>query len=379
MIARWHFDSRFRGSRLRIFCSLAPLLLHLLLSSSSRAELSFQKDIQPLFAERCVSCHGPEKQKGGLRLDRKTAAFAGGDSGKVIVPGKSSDSLLIKNVSGLNPDSIMPPKGERLSLSQIQKLREWIDAGAFWPDSIMIGTDLKSGHWSFRAPMRLAIPQVRNKRWVRNPIDHFILSRLERENILPSPEADKITLLRRVSFDLIGLPPTPAEVTAFLADGRPDAYEGVVDRLLRSPHFGEKWGRHWLDIARYADSNGYEKDEGRPYAYLFRDWVISAVNADMRLDEFAIEQLAGDLLPGATPSQKAATGFHRQTLTNKEGGVDQEEFRCKATVDRATTTAAAWLGLTAGCAECHSHNTTRSAKRSSTNSTLSSTTRPNAM
>jgi hypothetical protein len=193
------------------------------------------------------------------------------------------------------------------------------------------------------------------KKWVRNTIDRFVLSRLEREGLEPSPEAGRATLIRRLSFDLTGLPPSPEAVKAFVEDRSRDAYERVVDRLLGSPQFGERWGRHWLDLARYADSDGYEKDGVRPYAYLYRDWVINALNDDMPFDRFTLEQLAGDLLPGAGRAEQTATGFHRQTLTNKEGGVDQEEYRCKAVVDRVSTTGAVWLGLTVGCAECHSH------------------------
>jgi hypothetical protein len=326
-----------------------------LFPSLASSAVSFDRDIQPLLADRCYSCHGPEKQKGGLRLDRQADAFAGGDNGKVIIPGKPSESLLIRNVSGLNPDSVMPPKGERLTSEQIAKLRAWIEAGAAWSSSSPNSPDSKSAHWAFQRPIRPPVPTVRNKRWVRNPIDNFVLSRLEKERLKPARDADKTTLIRRLYFDLIGLPPAPDQVRHFVADTRPDAYEQLVEDLLRSPHFGERWGRHWLDLARYADSDGYEKDGGRPYAWLFRDWVFEAINSDLPIDEFSIEQIAGDLLPGSTVRQKAGTGFHRQTLTNKEGGVDPEEFRCKATVDRATTTAAAWLGLTVGCAECHSH------------------------
>jgi hypothetical protein len=210
-------------------------------------------------------------------------------------------------------------------------------------------------HWAFQRPDLAPLPPLKNPHWARNPIDAFVLARLEKENLAPSSEADRRTLIRRLSFDLLGLPPNSEEVREFVNDPRPDAYERLVDRLLASPHFGEQWGRHWLDLARYADSDGYEKDSIRPYAWLYRDWVINAINADLPFDQFTIEQLAGDLLPDATPAQKAATGFHRQTLTNKEGGVDQEEFRCKAVVDRVNTTVTVWLGLTLGCAECHSH------------------------
>ena len=214
---------------------------------------------------------------------------------------------------------------------------------------------VRTQHWAFVPPQRIAPAAVKNTRWTRNPIDAFVLARLEKERILPSPEASRATLIRRLSFDLIGLPPSAEEVRAFVQDRRPDAYSRLVERLLDSPHFGEHWARHWLDLARYADSDGYEKDGVRPYAYLYRDWVIAALNRDLPFDQFTLEQLAGDLLPDSSFDQKTATGFHRQTLTNKEGGVDQEEFRTKAVVDRVNTTATVWMGLTVGCAECHDH------------------------
>jgi hypothetical protein len=212
-----------------------------------------------------------------------------------------------------------------------------------------------AAHWAFVAPRVPPIPPVDNRRWVRNPIDAFVLARLEKERIAPSPEADRRTLIRRLCLDLIGLPPTPEQLTAFLADRRPEAYERLVDALLSSPHFGERWGRHWLDLARYADTSGYQVDRPRPYAYLFRDWVINAINDDVPFDQFTIDQLAGDLLPNATLEQKTAAGFHRLTLMNHEDGTDAEEFRCKAKVDRVGTTGTVWLGLTLSCAECHNH------------------------
>ena len=210
-------------------------------------------------------------------------------------------------------------------------------------------------HWAFVAPRLPAVPQVINRRWLRNPIDAFVLARLEKEGLAPSPEADRRTLIRRLCLDLLGLPPTPEQLHAFLEDQRPDAYERLVDALLSSPHFGERWGRHWLDLARYADSSGYQVDRPRPYAYLFRDWVIDAINDDLPFDQFTIEQLAGDLLPNATVEQKTAAGFHRLTLMNHEEGTDPEEFRCKAKVDRVGATGTVWLGLTLSCAECHNH------------------------
>jgi len=210
-------------------------------------------------------------------------------------------------------------------------------------------------HWAFVAPVRPSVPAAKNKRWVRNPVDAFILAGLERKGIAPSPEADRITLVRRLFLDLTGLPPTPHQAREFAGDPSPDAYEQLVDELLASPHFGERWGRHWLDLARYADSSGYQVDRPRPSAWLFRDWVIDSFNADQPFDQFTIEQLAGDLMPGATLAQKSAAGFHRLTLSNHEEGVDGEEFRCKSKADRVNTTATVWLGLTVACAECHNH------------------------
>jgi mono/diheme cytochrome c family protein len=314
------------------------------------------EDARSLLGQRCVACHGPSQQQGGLRLDRKADALKGGHSGAVIRPGKSADSLLLRYVAGLDPKIVMPPSGERLSAAQVSLLRTWINQGAPWPDD---GNGAPSSnpasHWSFQPPRRPVIPSVRGRGWLHNPIDAFVLARLERDGIAPSPEADRVTLIRRLSLDLLGLPPTLAEVNAFVHDPHSDAYERVVDRMLRSPHFGERWARHWLDLARYADSDGYEKDTPRPYAYYYRDWVIRAFNRDLPYDQFTVEQLAGDLLPGATLEQKLATGFHRNTLTNREGGVDAEEYRVKAVVDRVNTTGTVWLGLTVGCAQCHNH------------------------
>ncbi|MEN9572738.1 MAG: hypothetical protein RL514_593 [Verrucomicrobiota bacterium] len=332
----------------------APLDLAKLPLAAS-GPVDFAKDIHPLFAAKCYACHGAEKQKGGLRLDLKAGALEGGDNGKVFLPGKSAESKLVHALAGLGEQGIMPPKEPPLTPAEIGKVRAWIDAGAVWPDDGKIAVK-KSDHWAYQAVRRPALPPIGNRQSaIGNPIDAFVRSRLAKEQLAPSPEADRPTLIRRLSFDLLGLPPKPEEVRAFLADTSPDAYAKLVDRLLASPHFGERWGRHWLDLARYADSDGYEKDKARPFAYTFRDWVIAAINSDLPFDQFSLQQLAGDLLPNATHAQKVATGFHRQTLTNTEGGTDQEEFRCKAVVDRVSTTAAVWLGTTLGCAECHSH------------------------
>ena len=314
--------------------------------------IDFTHDVQPILAAKCYECHGADVRKGGLRLDLKHDALLGGDDGAILVPGKSAESLVIKKVSATDSAKRMPPKGEPLSAQQVATLQKWIDGGAVWPEETV---KPQSQHWAFQAVKRVEPPKVKKDKWVMNPIDAFVLARLEQEKIKPSPEADRYTLVRRLSLDLLGLPPTLEEVEAFVNDKSPDAYEKLVERILASPHFGERWGRHWLDMARYADSDGYEKDRARPFAYLYRDWVIKAINEDMPFDEFSIEQLAGDLLTKPTHEQIVATGFHRQTLTNTEGGVDQEEFRTKAVVDRVSTTSTVWLGLTMACAECHSH------------------------
>src|SRR5262245_21027441 len=319
--------------------------------------IDFQRDIKPILTRTCLTCHGPEKRRGGLRLDSRKAALEGGNGGPVLKPGDPASSRLLFIVAGLDADLHMPPKGKTpLTPREIGQLRAWVEQGLKWPeDATTVTHSPKRDHWAFRAPKRPALPAVKNMAWVRNDIDRFVLARLEKEGLSPSPEADRATLIRRLRLDLTGLPPTPAEVDAFLSDRRPDAYERLVDRLLASPHYGERWARHWLDVARYADSDGYEQDTGRPFAWRWRDWLIGALNRDLPYDEFVIEQLAGDLLPKATLEQKVATGFHRNTLTNKEGGVDQEQFRVEAVVDRVNTTAKVFLGVTLGCAQCHDH------------------------
>jgi hypothetical protein len=327
------------------------------LPPAATAKIDFVKQVQPLLAKRCYSCHGPEEQESDLRLDRKAAALAGSAKGKVIVPGKSAESPLIHAVAGLLEEK-MPPKdeGSPLSSEEIGMLRAWIDQGADWPAKAdALAARKGADHWSYQPITRPATPKPRNAGWVRNAIDAFVLARLDKEGIKPSPPADRAMLMRRVYLDLIGLPPEPKEVTALLADKSPGAYEKVVDRLLASPHFGERWGRHWLDLARYADSDGYEKDRQRPNAWRYRQWVIDALNADLPYDQFTIQQIAGDLLPKATPQQRAATGFHRNTLHNTEGGADREEDRVKKTVDRTNTIGTIWLGMSVGCAQCHTH------------------------
>lgn len=323
------------------------------LPPATKKKVDYTKEIKPLLATHCIKCHGASKQEAGLRLDRRDEAFNGGDSGPAFVAGKSAESLLIKYVAGVDPDVLMPPEGDRLSDEQIGLLRGWIDQGADWPKDEKAEIDPRTGHWSFQPVKHQSPPATQPA--TRHPIDAFVIEKLTPRGIAPSAEADRTTLLRRLTLDLIGLPPSSIDVSDFLTDDRPDAFERVLDRLLASPHFGERWGRHWLDLARYADSDGYEKDQPRPHAWRWRNWVIDAINRDLPFDQFTIEQLAGDLLPAATLDQKIATGFHRNTLTNKEGGADKKEDRDKQLVDRTNTTGAVWLGLTVGCAQCHSH------------------------
>jgi hypothetical protein len=324
------------------------------LPPAAKTKIDFARDIAPLFAERCFGCHGSQQQMNGLRLDRKAAALKGGDSGPVIVPRDSAGSRLIILVAGAGADKkVMPPAGARLTAAEIGLLRAWIDQGAEWPESVT--TAARPSHWAFHAIGHPQPPAVRNRAWPRNAVDNFVLAKLESEGIAPSSEAARETLIRRVSIDLTGLPPTPDEVRDFLRDNRPDAYERLVDRLLDSPHYGEKWARYWLDLARYADSDGYEKDRTRPWAWRYRQWVIEALNRDLPFDEFTIEQLAGDLLPGRNQDTLVATGFNRNTLTNREGGTDPEQFRDEQVLDRAATLGTVWLGLTVGCAQCHDH------------------------
>ncbi|HXU75282.1 MAG TPA: PSD1 and planctomycete cytochrome C domain-containing protein [Methylomirabilota bacterium] len=318
-------------------------------------QVSYEKDVQPLLARACYECHGPEKQKGALRLDDKAAALKGGDTGPLFILGKSGESLLIQAVTGNRPElDRMPKKRDPLSNDEIGLLRAWIDQGAVWPEAVATKKKDWKTHWAFQAPVRPSVPTVKNRRWIRNPIDAFILARLEKEKIPVSPEADQITLLRRLSLDLIGLPPTPGEVDAFLADHSDQAYDRQVDRLLASPHYGERWGRHWLDAARYADSDGFEKDKSRN-VWFYRDWVINALNQDLPYDRFVIEQIAGDQLSNPTQDQIVATGFLRNSMINEEGGVDPEQFRMDAMFDRMDCIGKSVLGLTIQCAQCHNH------------------------
>jgi mono/diheme cytochrome c family protein len=306
--------------------------------------VSFNRDIRPILANNCFACHGPDEKQRETKFhfDTEEGAFA---KAGVIERGNAAESLLIEKITDPNPEERMPPpdSGHALTTRQIELLRRWIDEGATWDT-----------HWAFAAPVRRDPPAVSGAQWVRNPIDQFILARLEREGLLPSPEADRTALLRRVTYDLTGLPPTPAEVDAFLADRSPDAYEKRIDALLQSPRYGERMAVPWLDAARYADTHGFHIDSLRGM-WPWRDWVIDAFNRNLPFDQFAIEQLAGDLLPDATRAQKVASGFNRNHMINFEGGAIAEEYQVEYVIDRVEATSSAFMGLTMGCARCHSH------------------------
>lgn len=323
-------------------------------------KVDYASQIKPILVKNCISCHGFEKQKGGLRLDAGASIIKGGNSGPILIPGKSNESKILHAVEGKDPETRMPPMPKALiSKEQSALIATWVDQGAFIAKQDMVASSVvkktPSTHWSFQPLVKPIVPSDNSAGWARAPIDVFIYEQMRKEGLSPAKEADSLALLRRVYLDLTGIPPSHLEVDAFLNDKFPGAYERAVDRALASPRYGEKWARFWLDLARYADSDGYEKDTGRPFAWRYRQWVVDALNADMPFDQFAIEQLAGDLLKNSNAEQKAATGFHRNTLTNKEGGVDQEQFRVEAVVDRANTTAKVFLGLTLGCAQCHDH------------------------
>ena len=314
----------------------------------SNAKADFNRDIRPIFSEHCYTCHGPDEQKrkAGLRLDIKEDAFKELKSGNhALVPGDLAKSALVARISSTDPEEVMPPPKHKKPLKpeEVVLLKQWVQEGAQWKK-----------HWSFIPPERPELPAVKDRKWPRNAIDYFTLARLEKEKLKPNPEADKPTLIRRVTFDLTGLPPTIQEVDDFLADKSPSAYEKLVDRLLASPHYGERMAQNWLDLARYADTSGYHFD-GVRFMWLWRDWVIKAFNDNKPYDEFTVEQLAGDLLPKPTLAQRVATGFVRNNMTNDEGGADPDEYLNEYVVDRVNTLGVAWLGLTVGCTQCHDH------------------------
>jgi mono/diheme cytochrome c family protein len=339
--------SRRRPPQSWIFALLAAALLGPSARAEDPARIEFNRDVRPILAGACFRCHGPDKakRKAQLRLDTEDGARADLDGRHAIVPGNLGASALWERISSDDPDERMPPKDSGLSLTPAQReaLRKWIEQGAAWQP-----------HWSLIAPKRPALPSVARRDWPRNAVDRFILARLESERLAPSPEAGKSTLIRRVTLDLTGLPPTPAEVDAFLGDPSPDAYPRVVERLLHSPRFGERMAKRWLDAARYADTNGYQSD-GERTMWRWRDWVIDACNQNKPFDVFTVEQIAGDLLPNATREQVIATGFNRNHRGNAEGGIIPEEYAVEYVADRVETTAFAWLGLTLGCARCHDH------------------------
>jgi hypothetical protein len=315
----------------------------------AQGNVDFQRDIQPVFEKSCYGCHGAKSQMGGLRLDAKSSAA------RTILPGKPvSESSLYARVAGLGDQPRMPMGGKPLEPAQIAAIKTWIEQGANWPAEASATVAEAPKHWAFIPPRRPGLPATTTSKWVANAIDAFILEKLEKEGLQPSPQADKITLLRRLSLDLTGLPPTEKDIDAFLGDSSPKAYEKQVERLLASPHYGERWGRHWLDAARYADSDGYEKDKQR-FVWFYRDWVVSALNKDLGYDEFLKQQLAGDQYPNATQDQKVATGFLRNSMINEEGGVDPEQFRMEAMFDRMDAISKSMLGLTVSCAQCHNH------------------------
>lgn len=316
----------------------------------------FVADVRPILERHCFECHSTAKREGGLNLAVAAEARQGGDSGiAAAVAGDLDASAIYQRVTSTDPEDRMPYRREALSEAEIETLRAWILAGADWGDSAPAApARVPTDHWAFQPPVQPVPPQTADAAWPRNAIDRFVLAKIEAAGRAPSPEADRATLIRRLSLDLTGLPPTLEAVDAFLSDENPDAYERLVEGLLASPHFGERMAAIWLDAARYADSNGYEKDRARSI-WPYRDWVIEAYNRDLPYDRFVTEQLAGDLLPEATAAQRIATGFLRNSMLNEEGGIDVEEFRYEAMVDRVNTVGSALLGLTLACAQCHSH------------------------
>jgi Protein of unknown function (DUF1553)/Protein of unknown function (DUF1549)/Planctomycete cytochrome C len=332
--------------RLACFAALIAAGSQALKAGPPADRVDFARQIRPIFHKRCVACHGGVKRAGGLSFLMRDRVLRPAKSGAVpVVPGDPEASEVIARVAAEEDELRMPPPkhGPRLPQQEVDLLRAWIAQGAEWTE-----------HWAYVPPRPQPVPVVRDPAWCRQPLDSFVLARLEREGIAPAPPADRLSWLRRVSFDLIGLPPTPEEARSFRDDPSPDADERVVDRLLASPRFGERWASVWLDLARYADTQGYERDYGR-IAWPYRDWLIRALNADLSFDQFTIKQLAGDLLPDASVDDRVATAFHRNTPTNIEDGTDDEEYRTAAVIDRVNTTWQVWQGVTFGCTQCHSH------------------------
>lgn len=331
----------------RIKASILALAACLALGATARA-VDFNREIRPILSDNCFACHGPDEneRKAKLRLDQKEDAFKPAKSGDLaIVPGKPNESALIARIFSTDPDDVMPPPktGKKLTAQQKDLLKRWIADGAKWQE-----------HWAFEVPRRPELPATKNKDWPENEIDHFVLARLEKEGLKPAPDADKTTLARRTTLDLTGLPPTPEEVDAYLADKSPEAHDKLVERLLNSPRYGEHMARYWMDAARYADSHGYHIDSERSM-WKWRDWVVNAFNQNMPFDQFTLEQLAGDLLPEPTTEQKTGSGYVRCNMSTGEGGAIDAEYQAKYTFDRVETTATIWMGLTLTCARCHTH------------------------
>ena len=361
-----------RASR-RLWAAFAPLVGLAALAPHAAAEGAakpspeavafFESKVRPVLAENCFNCHGPKKQRGGLRLDARAPALAGGDRGPALVPGKPEQSLLLKAVR--HEDDLKMPPTKKLPREQVAALRRWVQMGAPWPgaEAAAKAAPARAGyqisakdraHWAFQPVRRPAVPAVKDGAWPRNPVDSFVLARLEAKGLRPNPPASRRELIRRAYYDLTGLPPTPAEVEAFVADPRPDAYERLLDRLLESPHYGETWGRHWLDLVRFAETNSYERDNPKPHAWRYRDYVIRAFNADKPYDQFVREHLAGDELPGHDADALIATGYYRLGIWDDEP-TDPEQARYDGLDDIVATTGQVFLGLTFDCARCHDH------------------------
>ncbi|MDP7018785.1 MAG: DUF1553 domain-containing protein [Pirellulaceae bacterium] len=338
--------------RSRLLLAISSLFFFAPATLMAAPKIDFKKQIWPLLQAKCVECHGPETQEGQLRLDARVSVFRGGVSGRLFTPGEGEQSLLMERILGDGDMDRMPADDDPLSDEQVDLIRAWITQGAQWPPELGVKLELKT-HWAYAPPRRAELPQV-DSPWPRTPIDYYVYEKMTVAGMKPSPRAEPARLIRRVYLDLIGLPPTVEEVLAFEQDSSDAAFERIVDRLLKSPHYGERWARPWLDLARYADSNGYQADQYRN-VWPFRDWVIQAMNDDMPFDQFTVEQLAGDLLPDATLQQKIATGFNRLTTCNVEAGVDPEDNRIEQVIDRVNTTGTVWLGTTLECARCHNH------------------------
>ncbi|HIN54147.1 MAG TPA: DUF1549 domain-containing protein, partial [Planctomycetes bacterium] len=339
---------------LKSIAAIYCLMLCAVASSTQAQTVDFVNDVWPIFQANCIECHGAENHEGDLRLDARAIAFKGGVNGSGITAGKPQQSQLYQRLILRDEGARMPLGAEALSAEKIDTIRRWIAEGAQWPDGIGSAAQQIERHWAYVVPERPELPRVKNQHWPQNPIDFFVLQRLETERLAPSEPVDRRRLIRRVFLDLIGYPPSYEQVQNFITNDHPEAYEQLVEELLASPQYGVRWARPWLDLARYADSNGYQADQYRN-VWPYRDWVINALNVDMPFDQFTIEQIAGDLLESPTIAQQISTGFHRLTTLNVEGGVDPEMSRLNQVIDRVNTTGSVWLGSTIECSQCHNH------------------------